>query len=375
MTPLFDHNALLAQKILGQQPTSVSERAPILRTNATLARLTAKALAWTVKNQRNRKRDLEPILLNDWTQDANQFGPPPGLELLQDLALDKPFAHSLPPPGTVAIQIDFTLKTLLLSRDDIEFYVIDNPVRKEWIFMTPYLAGSQWKGMIRSVMIRSLAAQLEEIDEDRFLERRWDLCCLFGNEDEGTRSYLNSHLAMYRKKRQPASSASSSVQQEELDAVDRLFGWMLEERGGSDSDPYLRQGSLFFYPSFFQPPEDAQTLSVDVINPHSRKTGAGTHPIYYECVNRNCSASLTFLAVVSESMDVMLLQELVRASRTLIEVHGMGAKTSSGYGRGEINRFVFHTANAHHPEESMDAFFKHLSATCNCSATHDTPVM
>ncbi|GIX47782.1 MAG: hypothetical protein KatS3mg131_1993 [Candidatus Tectimicrobiota bacterium] len=50
--------------------------------------------------------------------------------------------------------MDFTLRKPYLSKDDTDFYILDNPVRKEWVFQVPYIAPSQWKGALRAAMRR-----------------------------------------------------------------------------------------------------------------------------------------------------------------------------------------------------------------------------
>lgn len=44
------------------------------------------------------------------------------------------------------IQFTFTLAQPYISRDEQDFYIIDNPVRKDKIFGLPYVASTSWKG-------------------------------------------------------------------------------------------------------------------------------------------------------------------------------------------------------------------------------------
>jgi len=59
-----------------------------------------------------------------------------------------------------------------VSKDENEFYIIDNPIRKEKIFGLPYVTPSTWKGSLRSVI-----QQLEDKNENTEQIER-----LFGNE-------------------------------------------------------------------------------------------------------------------------------------------------------------------------------------------------
>jgi CRISPR-associated protein Cmr2 len=63
----------------------------------------------------------------------------------------------------------------------------------------------------------------------------------------------------------------------ERDQILHLFG---NEKG--EAENFLR-GALAFYPTWFD------RLGFEVINPHSRKTRAGTQPIYYEVASCDCS--------------------------------------------------------------------------------------
>ncbi len=56
-------------------------------------------------------------------------------------------------PGySFALHCTFTLTGAYLSRDDTDFHILDNPVKKEWVFKLPYIAPSQWKGALRAAM-------------------------------------------------------------------------------------------------------------------------------------------------------------------------------------------------------------------------------
>ncbi|MRJ06982.1 MAG: hypothetical protein C6I01_05625, partial [Epsilonproteobacteria bacterium] len=67
---------------------------------------------------------------------------------------------SLFPDGSWTIKTFFVLRKPYISKDDTTFYLIDNPVKKEWVFKVPYVAPSQWKGALRSAMVRKLVERL-----------------------------------------------------------------------------------------------------------------------------------------------------------------------------------------------------------------------
>ncbi len=220
-------------------------------------------------------------------------------EYLEDLHLI-PEESTLPditgfPPGSWLIHFAFRLATPYFSKDDTEWYIVDNPMRKEWVFKVPYIAPSQWKGALRAAMRAERGyATWEEEDDDPQMRR------LFGN-----------------------------VKGEEEN---------------------FQAGCLYFYPTFFD------RLGLEVINPHSRRTGAGTRPIYLECVPAGAEGTFTLLYVpLTDDADPEAdLRATAAGIQAMMTRYGFGAKTSSGFGkaqkdlcRGELRlngkRFSFNT--------------------------------
>jgi len=116
--------------------------------------------------------------------------------------------------------------------------------------------------------------------------------------------------------------------------VIRLLGNPKEEKED------FRRGRLSFYPTFFD------ALEVQVINPHSRETGAGTQPIYIESVPRNAEGifALLYTPIIPSKPDGPLpdrnevlddLENVEKAIYSLLVETGFGAKTSSGMGRAK----------------------------------------
>ncbi|GAB6163989.1 hypothetical protein JCM12298_31490 [Desulfothermus naphthae] len=184
---------------------------------------------------------------------------------------------SLFPPGSWVIQVHFTLRKPYISKDDVDLYVIDNPVKKEWIFKVPYVAPSQWKGSLRAAMrrLRGYTTWEEEAKDEQMVR-------LFGN-----------------------------VKGEEAD---------------------FSAGCLNFYPTFFN------RIDIEVINPHPRDTGAGKQPIYFESVPAGTPGIFTLLYVPlyagSKDIDTAKtdLHAIARGICAMLTEYGFGAKTSSGYG-------------------------------------------
>ena len=58
------------------------------------------------------------------------------------------------------IKIIFNLRKPYLSRDDEDFYIIDNPIVKERVFKVPYIRSTTWKGALRRV-VKDIAPEFE----------------------------------------------------------------------------------------------------------------------------------------------------------------------------------------------------------------------
>jgi CRISPR-associated protein Cmr2 len=187
---------------------------------------------------------------------------------------------SLFPSGAWTLGFPFALLKPYLSQDDREFHILDNPVRKEWVFHVPYIAPSQWKGALRAAMrqLRGYTSWEQEAKDEQMIR-------LFGNV----------------KGEESAFSA----------------GW------------------LHFYPTYFD------RIGLEVINPHPRDTGAGKQPIYFECVPAGTKGNFTLLyvplgEVTKEEMEADFWA-VAQGLKAMFRVYGFGAKTSSGFGRAKVH--------------------------------------
>ena len=110
----------------------------------------------------------------------------------------------------------------------------------------------------------------------------------------------------------------------------RLFGNAKDEDLSEESFA----GSLFFYPAFFD------QISLEVINPHDRETGAGRVPVWLESVPAKAESVFKLPYVpLSEtgSDDAKKDLELVADSIWfMMTEYGFGAKVSSGFGTADI---------------------------------------
>lgn len=209
----------------------------------------------------------------------------PGLRQLERLNIYPPQIdlESLP-PHSAFVQFRFTLARPFRSNDDDTFYIHENPVLKDVVFKIPMMRPSGWKGILRGVM----AGQFEE--------------------------------------------------GEDAPVITRLFGLARDVR---ETDERLSNlGRLRFYPTFFD------HIDLDIINPHSRATKAGTVPITLETVPAGAEGIFTLLylpfdltgqhperAALQVEEDMRAISQGILA---LMRIYGFSAKRSRGYGLAHL---------------------------------------
>jgi len=119
------------------------------------------------------QQNLPPVIHQEW---LTQFNCLPNMDLL--------------PTGSFFIHFTFTLQKPYLSRDDNDFYIVDNPIVRDKVFRWPMVRPSAWKGCLRHALW-----QLGPQKEDKQIQR------LFGsvkdNEDDGKRGCLNFYPTFF----------------------------------------------------------------------------------------------------------------------------------------------------------------------------------
>lgn len=189
-----------------------------------------------------------------------------------------PAAAAALPRHSAILSIAFTLAKPYISKDNSEFDILDNPLRKEWVFKTPEIASTSWKGAFGAALFR-----------------------------------------LGRPRTDPA--------------VVRLLGDARDNaEGEGDAGPEGTAGALTFFATFFKPDE----RGLELINPHDRQSNKGTAPVPMECVRIGARGVLTVVylpppdtTAEAWGQDLALLAEGVAA---MLTVYGFGAKTSSGFG-------------------------------------------
>jgi len=227
------------------------------------------------------------------------------------------------PNHSVYLQIKFSLRKPFISKDDDEFYIIDNPIVKDKVFKLPMVRSTTWKGALRFAAVKVFE---EEFDKSDWKEKRALLIRLFGNEKEVQEKYLDRFVANKTK------NALENVRAE--------FETYLKGKKYISEDVPSRAGRLFFYPTFFD------EISIDVITPLSRETKTpvrGRAPIYFETVREGTEGIFRLLYYPFDLIargefdkieDEMKedLDFLSKALQKMFYEIGFSAKKSSGFG-------------------------------------------
>lgn len=251
----------------------------------------------------------------------------PALSQMSALGLDGSAPDlTLLPPGSWFLQFTFTLAKPWMSKDDDPFYVAEsvNPVRKDKVFKVPMMAAASWKGLLRwTAMHIRLAQNKDSLTPEQFATERFVQTLLFGDE-KGEEPGATKDFAAYLDALKPDARAE--------------YERLLRDHYRIKPDEPLphHSGRLMFYPTFFN------LIDVEVINPHSRKTKAGTHPIYLECVPAGASGTFSLLYVPFDliDQDEAKIKQQAQADLCLVAeglqalflTYGFSAKRTSGYG-------------------------------------------
>lgn len=207
----------------------------------------------------------------------------PGLQQLDKLGIYPPRIDLMALiPYSAYIQFRFTLARPLHSRDDEFFHILENPMMKDAVYKIPMVRASTWKGLLRSAMVAYM-----EVEETSPL-------------------------------------------------VVRLFGTAPDEEDEAGG----RRGRALPYPTFFD------RIDLEILNPHSRATRAGTIPVTMEVVPAGASGVFTLLYfpfdLLNEPPDRAEeemredLRALGEAIVLVFRVWGFSAKKSRGFGLARL---------------------------------------
>ena len=276
-------------------------------------------------------------------------------------------SSTMPLPYCIAIQITFKLEKPFVSRDDDEFYIIDNPICKERVFKVPCVRSTTWKGILRFTAYKMFVDELPLNKKDAF-EKRAILIRLFGNEKDRIEKILDE---IFDRTFTP-DTPENTVSEEFFEYITR------KNYVNKDGN---RQGRLIFYPTLLN------KIGLDVITPLDRvKRTPVRGPIFLETARgkevdekgkiiEGAKGKFLLLYLPFDLMeklssekeedkqepfeeikeDLKLLKETI--PKMLLE-YGFSAKKTSGYGvvEDEIEFWI----NSRHNKGSFDEFKKEM---------------
>ena len=243
------------------------------------------------------------------------------LTLIEKLSISNPKTPNL--PLSLLIKIKFQLRKPYLSKDDEEFYIIENPVCKDKFLKIPIVRPSSWKGILRWVALNMLLSKLP-LDKYAAFRERANLIRLFGNEKDKIERFLDDIF----NEKYSSDDPKKTVSQE-------FFEYILNKNYVNKDGNGM--GRLIFFSTFFN------GIGLDIIAPHKRETKTVKVPILFEVVPVVPTSKGTFI-LLYVPFDILhnkgrLREEVPKDLEILKEVipkmmleYGFSAKKTSGYG-------------------------------------------
>ncbi len=286
-------------------------------------------------------------------------------------------------PYSFILYTKIKLTAPYFSKDDDEFYLIKNPCLKEKVFKVPMVRGSGWKGVIEKAGKELINRKLEKLKSNN--NPNSDNNCNNDNKNKlSMQDYFQSYLRIFGTGSQEFRNFEKMINEcinkseelsfeklisfllfelglklerkdiSDLKDINKQTEWIREklwqkfEKGSKNTIPNFLQthkGRAIFYPTYFD------KLSLEIINPHSRKTRAGTNPIHYEAVPKDTKGILQIVYIPFDGVltkDNDLKEEIKRDIEFLtraIEIAadiGIGAKEKLGWGRFGLEDTTFY---------------------------------
>lgn len=224
-------------------------------------------------------------------------------------------------PNSFALQTTFTLQAPYYSSDDDEFYIINNPCLKEKVFKVPMMRGSSLKG----ALLNSARDIIQE-QKEKQIENLESYFRIFGVGDESFREIVDKVDDNSFKFFFMLGGLTIDVN----DDVKKIFEKYKKSKA--------QKGRAIFYPTYFD------KLSLELINPHNRKTKEGKHPIHYEVIPKGSNAQLQIVYIPFDA--VLETNKIIeKEAKTDLEFlkncinkalnNGIGGKTKLGWGKGQ----------------------------------------
>ena len=264
------------------------------------------------------------------------------------------------PRYSFAVWIKFKLIAPYFSKDDDEFYIIQNPILKEKVFKIPMVRGSSWKGSLAGAFkklfneennvdnrkeiiesyLRIFGAGSENIKiiEDYLRERSKNL-----KEFKNTiLEFMLFELGMKITKGDLDEIKNENDENKLIEILNNKISQKIQKSlSHLPVEFQTHKGRAIFYPTYFD------KLSLEIINPHNRRKRSGTVPIHYEVVPKDTEGVLQIVYIpfdgILKTNDELKIEAehdlkiLCKAIEKLAD-EGIGAKTKLGWGRFEARK-------------------------------------
>ena len=267
------------------------------------------------------------------------------------------------PRYSFALWVKFKLIAPYFSKDEDEFYIIQNPILKEKVFKVPMVRGSSWKGALAGAFKKLL-------NEENYVDNRKEIIesylRIFGAGSENIKiieDYLRERsknlkdfkntilefmlfeLGMKITKGDLDEIKNENDENKLIEILNNKISQKIQKSlSNLPVEFQTHKGRAIFYPTYFD------KLSLEIINPHDRRKRAGTVPIHYEVVPKDTDGILQIVYIPFDGIlksDDELKSEvkqdlgiLCKAIEKLSD-EGIGAKTKLGWGRFELNEKIY----------------------------------
>jgi len=268
------------------------------------------------------------------------------------------------PKYSFAVWVNFKLLEPYFSKDDDEFYIIQNPVLKEHVFKVPMVRGSSWKGALAGAFKKLF----NEKDNSEKIESYLRIFGAGSDSIKGIESYLKEKsknledfknnilefilfelgMKITKKDIDGVEKDTGNGKNEQSNVIDFLSKKIIEKfkkyQSNLPTEFQTHKGRAIFYPTYFD------KISLEIINPHDRRKRAGTVPIHYEVVPSGTEGILQIVYIPFDGVlkrDNELKEEvekdldwLCKAIKNLAN-EGIGAKTKLGWGRFKTEKIFY----------------------------------
>lgn len=268
-------------------------------------------------------------------------------------------------PYTVAIFTKIKLQEPYFSRDDEEYYFINNPILKDKSTKIPMARGSGLKGNLEVCAAEVIFESIGNPENrNNLISELIKYLRIFGSGNEEIRELIESLKKLFDE--EEPDNLSDNIKEkiaiqfinfillnfggkvakqtvdnilESKDAenvINEIINWIYENLKDKEGLK-VQKGRLIFYPIYFN------KVSIEVINRHSRSKRAGEGPIYFEVVPKGEEANFVlvytpFDAVFSKSKDHIKKEaeedlDFIIKSLEKLQTEGIGAKRKYGWGQ------------------------------------------